>query len=60
MLDSITGFIKKFVGNKYDKDIKETEPIIEQINQVYTGLQGLSNDQLRGRTDELKEKIKLT
>ena len=57
MLDTITGFLKKFVGSKYDKDIKETEPIVEQIHAAYAGLQGLSNDQLRGRTNELKAKI---
>ena len=57
MLDSITGFLKKIVGNKYDRDIKEVDPVVEQINLSFLSLQGLSNDELRNKTLEFKNKI---
>ncbi|MBL4652450.1 MAG: hypothetical protein JKY53_06230 [Flavobacteriales bacterium] len=59
MINAITGFLKKIVGSKYDKDIKETEPTVELIHEAYAKLQGISNDQLRSRTKELKEKVQV-
>ncbi len=53
------GFISKiFGGNKSEKDIKIIRPIVEQINQHFAAYQSLSNDQLRGKTDEFKQRIK--
>ena len=39
------------------KDIKEITPIVEEINKQFDSLSGLSNDQLRGKTKELKKQI---
>src|ERR1700730_14546505 len=53
------GFISKmFGGNKSEKDIKQIAPLVDQINQNFTAFQSLSNDQLRGKTQEFKQRIK--
>src|SRR5579872_4775134 len=49
---------KIFGGNKSEKDIKHIQPIVEQINEHYSALQSLTNDQLRGKTVEFKGRIK--
>jgi len=53
------GFISKiFGGNKSEKDIKTIQPLVEQVNQHYATYQSLSNDQLRGKTSEFRQRIK--
>ncbi len=55
ILDSV---LKVFVGDKRKKDIKELQPIVDKINEIYPGLKNLSNDELRAKTQEFKQKIK--
>ena len=53
------GFISKlFGGNKSEKDIKSIMPRVEQINQFVAAFASLSNDDLRAKTDEFKQRIK--
>ena len=53
------GFISKlFGGNKSEKDIKSIMPRIEQINQFVAAYASISNDDLRAKTDEFKQRIK--
>lgn len=53
------GFISRlFGGSKSEKDIKNIEPIVKQINQHFSAYQSLSNDQLRGKTQEFRQRIK--
>ena len=52
------GFISKlFGGNKSEKDVKLITPVVEQINQSYNSYQSLSNDGLRYKTTEFKQRI---
>jgi len=52
------GFISKmFGGSKSEKDVKTLQPIVKQINDFYTEYQSLSNDDLRAKTIEFKERI---
>ena len=46
-----------FLGNKYERDLKEINPYIDKIHAEYQKLQGLSNDELRNQTDELRREI---
>ncbi len=48
---------KLFGGNKSEKDVKKIRPAIEQINQFFDQYQTLSNDELRNKTSEFKERI---
>ncbi|MBL7729322.1 MAG: preprotein translocase subunit SecA, partial [Dinghuibacter sp.] len=53
------GFISKLLGgSKSDKDIKQIYPLVDQINSHFASYQNLSNDQLRNKTNEFKQRIK--
>lgn len=53
----INSILKAFVGDKSEKDVKAIQPIITKIKSFESTLQALSNDQLRAKTIEFKEKI---
>jgi preprotein translocase subunit SecA len=44
-------------GNKQDKDVKATAPLVIQINDEFAKLYSLTNDELRGKTTEFKHRI---
>jgi len=46
-----------FGGSKSEKDVKQVTPIVEEINKSFSAFQTLSNDQLRGKTQEFRKKI---
>jgi preprotein translocase subunit SecA len=50
-------FLKKFLGTKSEKDIREITPVLEKIKEIYPSVQKLSNDELRSRTAYFREKI---
>lgn len=53
------GIISKiFGGNKSDKDVKKIMPVVEQTNQHFAAFASLSNDQLRNKTNEFRQRIK--
>ena len=54
---SFLNIIGKLFGNKYDKDIKQITPIVEEINKQYESLTQLTNDQLRNKTINFKKQI---
>jgi preprotein translocase subunit SecA len=49
--------LKKIFGDKHTKDIKDLWPIVAEINAEYEKLKNLSDDELRAKTAEFKEKI---
>ena len=51
-------FISKMFGNKASRDMREIQPWVQKIKDVYPTISELSNDELRARTLALKEKIK--
>src|ERR1700691_2699556 len=51
-------FSKIFGGNKSEKDIKLIAPVVVEINTHFATYQSLSNDQLRAKTEEFKQRIK--
>ena len=51
-------FLKKVFGTKYDKDVKEYDPIVLEINGHFEQYKSLSNDDLRNKTFEFRERIK--
>ncbi len=57
MLDFVNKVINAIFGNKSDKDIKEVMPLVKKVNAAYTGLDTLTNDELRDRTRQFKERI---
>ncbi len=53
----ITKILGLFLGNKYERDIKEINPYVEKIHAEFEKIRELSNDQLRDKTLELKKVI---
>ena len=54
----LNSVIKVFVGDKSQKDIKEIQPLVEQIKSFEDSLTSLSHDELRAKTQFFKNKIK--
>src|SRR5262249_18371498 len=44
----------RFIGTKHERDIRRIMPLVEQINALEPEMQGLSDEQMRARTAELK------
>ncbi len=57
MLSIINKTIGKFFGTKTDRDLKELNPIVGLVNAEYEKLHGLTNDELREKTNEFKARI---
>jgi len=49
---------KIFGGSKSEKDVKQMLPIVASINQHFAAYQSLTNDQLRNKTQEFRQRIK--
>ncbi|MBF9251938.1 preprotein translocase subunit SecA [Pontibacter sp. 172403-2] len=57
MFDFFGKTVAKVFGTKSDRDIKEVMPYVAKINEEYAKLAGLSGDELRQRTAEVKRVI---
>jgi len=57
MLELIAKGLAKVFGTKSARDIKELSPRVPLINEVFEKLKGLTDDQLRGKTAEIKATI---
>ncbi|KYP15000.1 preprotein translocase subunit SecA [Flavihumibacter sp. CACIAM 22H1] len=52
------GFIQKlFGGSKSEKDVKAIQPLLAKANEYFAAYQSLSNDQLRAKSQEFKDRI---
>ena len=54
MLDILAKGLAKVFGTKSDRDIKELSPKVEVINKIFVSLASISDDELRGKTDEIR------
>ena len=50
--------IGKLFGNKNTRDMREIQPWVEKVKKTYAEIDELTNDELRAKTQELKERIK--
>ena len=51
-------FISKiFGGSKSDKDVVKIRPLVDKVNEHFHSYSTLSNDELRGKTIEFRERI---
>ncbi|MCB0550404.1 MAG: preprotein translocase subunit SecA, partial [Phaeodactylibacter sp.] len=57
MFKSITDSLKKVFGTKQEKDINLYMPLVEEVNAFFGQLEGLTNDELRGKTKEFRARI---
>ncbi len=58
MLQIINKTLTSLFGSKADRDLKELLPIVDLINAEYAKLDAISNDALRHKTVEFRERIK--
>jgi preprotein translocase subunit SecA len=54
----IVTLAKKIFGTQNERELKSIQPYIAKINALEPALQALSDEQLRGKTQEFKERIK--
>jgi len=48
---------KIFGGNKKERDMKSLSPLVDQINEEYEKLQGLSDEELKAKTVEFRNRL---
>nr|Q3ARU5.1 RecName: Full=Protein translocase subunit SecA 1 [Chlorobium chlorochromatii CaD3] len=49
---------EKLFGSKHEKDVKKIQPTIQRINELQRALASLSDEQLRQKGRELKQKVR--
>ena len=54
MLDA---FIKKFIGPNNEREVKKIQPLVEKVNELEPQISTLSDDQLRSKTIEFRERF---
>jgi preprotein translocase subunit SecA len=52
-----TNFLTLIFGSRNDRLLKQYRKTVERINALEPGLEGLSDDQLRGKTDEFRQRL---
>ncbi len=50
--------LKKIFGSKYERDLKTLQPLVDEINQIYAGLSSLTDEELKGKTEEFKRRLR--
>lgn len=53
----LNSVLKAFVGDKSKKDVKELQPLVDEIKSFEKEIEVLSNDELRAKTNTFKLKI---
>ncbi|MBD0372826.1 MAG: preprotein translocase subunit SecA, partial [Pyrinomonadaceae bacterium] len=56
-MPSVDKFLTKIFGSSNQRFLKNIQPIINRINELEPSVQKLSDDELRARTAEFKEKV---
>ncbi|MFP3949001.1 MAG: preprotein translocase subunit SecA, partial [Longimicrobiales bacterium] len=53
----LKALIKKIIGSQHKRRAKSLQPTIDEINRLYGEYQSLSEEDLKGKTDEFRERI---
>ena len=54
----VFGLLKKIVGTRNDRELKRIQVYVDQVNALEESIQKLSDDQLKAKTPEFKERLK--
>ena len=54
---NINDILSRLFGNKSTRDMRKIYPFVEQIKAVYEEIDSLSNDELRAKTRELRDRV---
>ena len=50
-------FLTKVFGTKHDRDVKKMRPLVDEINRFALEYQSLTDDELKGKTEEFRKRI---
>ena len=50
--------VQAIFGTRHQRELKRLQPIVDQINEEFERLQGLSDEELRAQTDRFREQIR--
>src|SRR3954470_14534362 len=50
----LKGLLTGIFGNRHERERKRVQPIVDEINEHYERLQGVSEDELRGQTAKFR------
>ncbi len=53
----LSGLVKKIFGDKNTRSLKELWPIVDVVNSFYEKLESLTEEELKGKTAEFKDRI---
>ena len=51
-----SSLVKKIIGSKNERELKKLWPVVAKINEMEKSISALTDDQLRGKTAEFKER----
>jgi preprotein translocase subunit SecA len=54
----IAWFLKRFSGRHYRKFLQSCQPLVARINELERGYQSLTDEQLRAKTEEFRQRFK--
>jgi preprotein translocase subunit SecA len=49
---------KKLLGDQHAREVKRVQPLVDEINEIYGELQALSEEELKGKTEEFRAYLK--
>jgi preprotein translocase subunit SecA len=53
----LKNLIKKVVGDPHEREVKRLQPLVAEVNDYYEQYASLTDDQLRAKTEEFRERI---
>ena len=53
----VVGLIKKIIGTRNDREIKRIQTVVEEINDWENKIKPLTDEELKGKTQEFKDRI---
>src|SRR5580698_8652520 len=53
----INGVVARFIGTKHERDVKELQPLVEEINALEPEMRKLSDAKITAKTAQLKTEV---
>jgi len=58
LTETVGDVLTSIFGTKSDRDLKKIWPIVEEVNEHYEGMDQLSDEELKQKTEKFRQKIK--
>ena len=53
----VSWILKKILGSKNQREVKRLWPLVHRVNEVEAEYQKLSDEELRGKTEEFRKRL---